>query len=59
MPAGVRDTDPNDGFEWRSRCHPMYGDQAGVPDDTKPVTVSGDDRYGLDADGDGTGCDSA
>ena len=25
---------------------------------TGPVTVKGDDHYGLDADGDGVGCDS-
>jgi hypothetical protein len=29
-----------------------------IPADKKPVHVTGSDPYGLDRDGDGTGCDS-
>jgi hypothetical protein len=31
---------------------------ADIPASSKPVRVSGEDRYRLDADGDGVGCDS-
>jgi hypothetical protein len=48
-------------------CEPGYSPCLPVTDDLNcgdlsssqtPVTVTGDDPYGLDADGDGTGCDS-
>jgi hypothetical protein len=34
------------------------GGSGNGPDYTGTVTVVGDDHYGLDADGDGTGCDT-
>jgi endonuclease YncB( thermonuclease family) len=40
-----------------SPCLPVTGD-LNCSDVDGPVTVTGDDPYGLDADGDGTGCDS-
>jgi hypothetical protein len=53
-------------------CHPSYdpcldpnssdydcdGGSGDGPDYTGPVTVKGDDPYGLDSDGDGYGCES-
>lgn len=45
-------------------CEPGYSPCLPVTDDLNssdingPVTVTGNDPYGLDADGDGTGCDS-
>ncbi len=47
-----------------SACAPGYSPCLPVVDDLNcddvngPITVTGDDQYGLDADGDGTGCDS-
>ncbi|VXB78763.1 DUF2510 domain-containing protein [Aeromicrobium sp. 9AM] len=39
-----------------SPCLPIVAD-LNCPDIGHPVTVTGDDPYGLDRDGDGTGCD--
>jgi hypothetical protein len=33
-------------------------DCADIPDSQKPVTVTGSDQYGLDADNDGIGCET-
>jgi hypothetical protein len=52
---------------WHRNCEPGYSPCLPVTHDLNcsdlsasqsPVTVSGDDPYGLDRDGDGTGCDS-
>jgi hypothetical protein len=42
-----------------SPCLPRVGDLncSDIPDAKKPVSVSGDDPYHLDADGDGLGCE--
>ncbi len=42
-----------------SPCLPVTGDLncADIPSEKKPVRVTGSDPYGLDRDGDGTGCD--
>jgi hypothetical protein len=58
--------------EAASACHPSYdpclnpnasdydceGGSGDGPEYTGYVTVSGSDDYGLDSDGDGTGCES-
>lgn len=51
-PAGGGSCEP--GY---SPCLPVTGD-LNCSDVDGPVTVTGDDPYRLDADGDGTGCDS-
>lgn len=60
-PARVHDP------SWHRNCEPGYSPCLPVTHDLNcsdlsasqsPVTVSGDDPYGLDRDGDGTGCDS-
>ena len=42
-----------------SPCLPIRGDLdcADIPDWKKPIGVTGDDPFRLDADGDGWGCD--
>jgi hypothetical protein len=43
-----------------SPCLPVAGDLNcdDISDSLKPITVTGDDPYGLDADGDGSACES-
>ena len=58
---------PADASAPAGSCEPGYSPCLPVTDDLDcgdlcpsqtPVTVTGDDPYGLDADGDGTGCNS-
>jgi hypothetical protein len=58
--GGVRNCDPNYGGRLNpnaSDCDCLGGSGDG-PLYTGPVTVTGDDHYGLDADCDGVGCDA-
>ena len=59
--GGARDCDPNYEGQCLDPNSPDYDCQGGSgngPDYTGPVTVVGDDHFGLDRDGDGSACES-
>ena len=59
--GGGSDCDPNYEGQCLDPNSPDYDCQGGSgngPDYTGPVTVVGDDHFGLDRDGDGSACDA-
>lgn len=55
-----RDAEEGDCATGYSPCLPVRADLdcAEIDDDKKPISVTGDDPYGLDRDGDGIGCEA-